>query len=174
MLFRLPNRAEFEGDEEEQLFNVAIQLLITWINRILFLKLMEAQLYKYQREDERFRFLSFEEIEEYNGLNKLFFQVLAVSYEDRSERINQHVGHIPYLNSSLFDVADIEQHGIRISELEDGQNKQRDGQPLKGEKLTALEYLLRFLDAYSFNTEGTAEVQKEAKTLINASVLGGF
>jgi type II restriction/modification system DNA methylase subunit YeeA len=31
---------------------------------------------------------------------------------------------------------------------------------------------LRFLDAYNFNTEGTAEVQKEAKTLINASVLG--
>jgi len=88
VLSRLQNRSEFGADEEEQLFNVAIQLLITWINRILFLKLLEAQLYKYHREDERFGFLSFEEIEEYNGLNKLFFQVLAVSYEDRSERIN--------------------------------------------------------------------------------------
>ncbi|HKK47374.1 MAG TPA: hypothetical protein VJ964_17735, partial [Balneolaceae bacterium] len=181
VLSRLPNRSAFGADEEEQLFNVAIQLLITWINRILFLKLLEAQLYKYHREDERFRFLSHEEIEEFDGLNKLFFQVLAVSYEDRSERINIHYSHIPYLNSSLFDVADIEQQAIRISELEDGLEmpvysrskiRSRDGQPLKGEKLSALEYLFRFLDAYNFNTEGTAEVQKEAKTLINASVLG--
>ncbi|PAU94223.1 type II restriction endonuclease [Aliifodinibius salipaludis] len=181
VISRLPNRSEFGDDEEEQLFNVAIQLLITWINRILFLKLLESQLFKYHREDDRFRFLSHRDIDEYDGLNKLFFQVLAVPVEDRSERINKHFGHIPYLNSSLFDVADIEQDTIRISELEDGLQmpvynrskiRNRDGERLKGEKLSALEYLLRFLDAYNFNTEGTAEVQKEAKTLINASVLG--
>lgn len=181
VLSRLPNRSEFGEDEEEQLFNVAIQLLITWINRILFLKLLEAQLYKYHREDDRFRFLNHEEIEEYDELNKLFFQVLAVPYEDRSDRINKHFGHIPYLNSSLFDVSDIEADALAISTLEDNlempvDNKSKitdgDGQPLKGETLSALEYLLRFLDAYNFNTEGTAEVQKEAKTLINASVLG--
>lgn len=181
VISRLPNRSEFGEDEQEQLFNVAIQLLITWINRILFLKLLESQLFKYHREDDRFRFLSHRDIDEYDGLNKLFFQVLAVPQEDRSERINKHFGHIPYLNSSLFDVADIEQDTIRISELEDGLQipvysrskiRNRDGERLKGEKLSALEYLLRFLDAYNFNTEGTAEVQKEAKTLINASVLG--
>lgn len=181
VISRLTNRSEFGDDEEEQLFNVAIQLLITWINRILFLKLLESQLFKYHREDDRFRFLNHRDIHEYDGLNKLFFQVLAVPQEDRSERINKHFGHIPYLNSSLFDVADIEQDTIRISELEDGLQmpvynrskiRNRDGERLKGEKLSALEYLLRFLDAYNFNTEGTAEVQKEAKTLINASVLG--
>jgi len=181
VISRLPNRSEFGDDEQEQLFNVAIQLLITWMNRILFLKLLESQLFKYHREDDRFRFLSHRDINEYDGLNKLFFQVLAVPKEDRSERINKHFGHIPYLNSSLFDVADIEQDTIRISELEDGLQmpvhsrskiRNRDGGRLKGEKLSALEYLLRFLDAYNFNTEGTAEVQKEAKTLINASVLG--
>src|SRR5699024_10256376 len=88
--------------------------------------------------------------------------------------------HIPYLNSSLFDVAGIEQQAIRISELEDNLEMPvharskitEDGEQLKGESLSSLEYLLRFLDAYNFNTEGTAEVQKEAKTLINASVLG--
>ncbi len=181
VISRLPNRSEFGEDEDKQLFNVAIQLLITWINRILFLKLLESQLFKYHREDDRFRFLSHRDIHEYDGLNKLFFQVLAVPQEDRSDRINKHFGHIPYLNSSLFDVADIEQDTIRISELEDGLQmpvysrskiRNRDGERLKGEKLSALEYLLRFLDAYNFNTEGTAEVQKEAKTLINASVLG--
>ena len=29
---------------EERLFNVALELTITWVNRILFLKLLEAQL----------------------------------------------------------------------------------------------------------------------------------
>ncbi|WP_440998517.1 type IIG restriction enzyme/methyltransferase [Fodinibius sp. SL11] len=181
VLSRIPNHSEYGDDEEEQLFNVAIQLLITWINRILFLKLLEAQLYKYHKEDDRFRFLSHEEIEEYDELNKLFFQVLARKYEERSDRINKHFGHIPYLNSSLFDVSEIEADAIAISALEDNLEMpvyhrskitDKDGQRLKGESLSTLEYLLRFLDAYNFNTEGTAEVQKEAKTLINASVLG--
>lgn len=182
VLSRLPNRSEFGEDEQEQLFNIAIQLLITWVNRILFLKLLEAQLYKYHREEhEEYRFLNHEDLKEYDGLNKLFFQVLAVPYEERSDRINKHFGHIPYLNSSLFDVSDIEAHAIAISALEDGLEmpvynkskiRDREGKRLKGEKISTLEYLLRFLDAYNFNTEGTAEVQKEAKTLINASVLG--
>jgi very-short-patch-repair endonuclease len=181
VLSQIPNRSEYGETKDEQLFNVAIQLLITWINRILFLKLLEAQLYKYHQEDEKFRFLSHRQIEEYDDLNKLFFQVLAVPNEDRSERIKNNYSHIPYLNSSLFDVAAIERNAVRISELEDGLEmpvyarskiRNREGERLKGESISALEYLLRFLDAYSFNTEGTAEVQEEAKTLINASVLG--
>jgi hypothetical protein len=181
ILSRLPHKYDYGETESEQLFNVAIQLLITWINRILFLKLLEAQLFKYHREDKRFRFLKYTQIEEYDELNKLFFQVLAVPLGERSERINKNFSHIPYLNSSLFDVADIEADAIYITALEDGlkmpvYNKSkirgRDRKRLKGEELSALEYLLRFLDAYNFNTEGTAEVQKKPKTLINASVLG--
>lgn len=181
VLQRIPNKSEFGEEREEQLFNVAIQLLIVWINRILFLKLLEAQLFKYHREDDKFRFLSHGQITEYDDLNKLFFQVLAVPYNQRSERINKEYGHIPYLNSSLFDPSEIEGNAVFIAALEDrmelpvyAQSKIRDGQGrrLKGESLSALEYLLRFLDAYSFNTEGTAEIQEEAKTLINASVLG--
>ena len=39
-------------------------------------------------------------------------------------------------------------------------------------KLPTLKYLLTFLDAYDFASEGSEGVQDEAKTLINASVLG--
>ncbi|HET6527981.1 MAG TPA: hypothetical protein VFG39_04450, partial [Balneolaceae bacterium] len=181
VLSRLENPDEYGNTEEEQLFNVALQLLITWINRILFLKLLEAQLYKYHQEDPKFRFLNHHEVEQYDWLNKLFFQVLAVPVEERSERIIKDFGHIPYLNSSLFDVADIEHTTLRISELEDNLQmpvysrskiRNRSGEKLKGESLSTLEYLLRFLDAYNFNAEGTAEIQEEAKSLINASVLG--
>jgi adenine-specific DNA-methyltransferase len=181
VLSRIPNKKSYGKDEEEQLFNVAIQLLITWINRILFLKLLEAQLYKYHRADEKFRFLSHRDLSEYDDLNRLFFQVLAVPEQERRDRIKADYAHIPYLNSSLFDLAEIEQHAIRISELEDGLEmpvyerskiRDRSGNRLKGASLSALEYLLRFLDAYNFDTVGTATVQSEDKSLINASVLG--
>ena len=39
-------------------------------------------------------------------------------------------------------------------------------------KMNALEYCLRFLDAYDFSSEGNKEIAEENKTLINASVLG--
>jgi hypothetical protein len=38
--------------------------------------------------------------------------------------------------------------------------------------MNTLEYLLRFLDAYDFSSEGSEDIQEENKTLINASVLG--
>jgi len=38
--------------------------------------------------------------------------------------------------------------------------------------LNTLDYLLRFLDAYNFSAESSGGIQKEDKTLINASVLG--
>src|SRR5699024_1424609 len=141
VLSRMSARGEYGEGEEEQLFNVAIELLITWINRILFLKLLEAQLCKYHDGDERFWFLSHRQITEYDHLNKLFFQVLAVPHGERSDRINAEYGHIPYLNSSLFDVADIEGQALFIAALEDGlampvhpRSKLRDrgGQRLKG------------------------------------------
>ena len=35
-----------------------------------------------------------------------------------------------------------------------------------------MHYLLKFLDAYDFSSEGKEEISEENKTLINASVLG--
>src|SRR5699024_2314502 len=72
ILSQLKQADEYGETEEEQVFNIALQLLITWINRILFLKLLEAQLHKYHREDDQFRFLNHERIEEYDVLQRLF------------------------------------------------------------------------------------------------------
>ncbi|MBK9334824.1 MAG: class I SAM-dependent DNA methyltransferase [Ignavibacteria bacterium] len=38
--------------------------------------------------------------------------------------------------------------------------------------LPTLEYILKFLDAYDFSSEGTEDIQESNRTLINASVLG--
>jgi len=45
------------------------------------------------------------------------------------------------------------------------------GKKLTG-KLTTLDYLFRFLNAYDFSGESGEDIQEDSKTLINASVLG--
>jgi len=173
-------RSDYGATREEQLFNLALELSITWINRILFLKLLEGQLVKYHRGNKSYRFLNTERISDYDALNKLFFQVLAVRENDRSEAVQQRFGNIPYLNSSLFEPNNLEHKTIRISNLEDEYTlpvlpatvlTDRTGKKGKGEKNT-LHYLFEFLDAYDFASEGSEEIQEENKTIINASVLG--
>ena len=177
-LDNIPERASFGKDREEQLFNVALTLTINWINRVLFLKLLEAQLVKYHKGDASYAFLRPLFIPDYDELNKLFFQVLAKRPHDRSSIINEKFGKIPYLNSSLFEISDLERKTIRISSLDNSElplyNRTvlKDGQKPRYKKLPTLRYLLEFLDAYDFASEGSEEVREAPKTLINASILG--
>ncbi len=92
---KLSKLSDYGNNKEEQLFNIALELVITWINRILFLKLLEGQLIKYNNGDKTFRFLNIERIHDYDELNKLFFQVLAVKESDRSELIKQKFSEHP-------------------------------------------------------------------------------
>ena len=179
-LSQLPKLSDYGSNKDEQLFNIALELVITWINRILFLKLLEGQLVKYNNGDESFRFLNIERIHDYDELNKLFFQVLAVKESDRSELIKQKFSNIPYLNSSLFEPSDLEHKTIRINSLENHAKhpvltgtvlKDKTGKKLTGE-IDPLQYLFDFLDSYDFSSEGSEDIQEENKTLINASVLG--
>ncbi len=176
---RLSNSTQFGNNTQERLFNVALELVITWINRILFLKLLESQLLKYHKSDKSFTFLSLEKVKTYNDLNSLFFSVLARKQDERSGSIKQLFPNVPYLNSSLFELTDIEQQTIVISNL-DNENlsiftssvlKDSNGKRQTG-TLNALEYLFEFLNAYDFSSEGSEDIQEENKTLINAAVLG--
>ena len=172
------NRTSFGKDKSEQLFNVALELTIGWINRILFLKLLEAQLVKYHKGDTSYAFLHPQFIPDYDELNKLFFQVLAKRPSDRTDIINDKFGKIPYLNSSLFEVNALERRTIRISSLDNGElplyssTVLKDGTKPRYKSLPTLRYLLEFLDAYDFASESFEDVQETAKTIINASVLG--
>jgi adenine-specific DNA-methyltransferase len=176
---RLENIHRFGATNNERLFNVALELSITWINRILFLKLLEAQLIKYNKGDKSFSFLNLERIRNFDDLNSLFFQVLARKPEERSEQIKKLFAKVPYLNSSLFEPAEIEHNGLFISQLKEtllpiiGSTvlKDRTGKKRSG-ALDALEYIFEFLNAYDFAGDGAEEIQEDNKTLINASVLG--
>ena len=179
-LSQVPKLSEYGNNKEEQLFNIALELGISWINRILFLKLLEGQLIKYKNGDKTFRFLNTERISDYDELNKLFFQVLAVKECDRSELVKQKFGNVPYLNSSLFEPNELEHKTIRISNLDDHFKlsvlsntvlKDKTGKKQTGD-IDPLQYLFDFLDSYDFSSEGSEDIQEENKTLINASVLG--
>ncbi len=177
---RIPNPSRFGSNTQERLFNVALELSITWINRILFLKLLEGQLISYHRDDKSYEFLNSSRIKNYDDLNSLFFQVLARKYEDRTEDVKFLFSKVPYLNSSLFEPTEIEHHTIFISNLRDDKTiplfpqtvlKNESGKRISGE-IGALDYLFRFLNAYDFSSEGSEDIQEDNKTLINSSVLG--
>ena len=59
---RLDKPTQFGSTKDERLFNVALELSITWINRILFLKLLEAQLITYHKGDKSYSFLNLDKI----------------------------------------------------------------------------------------------------------------
>jgi adenine-specific DNA-methyltransferase len=177
-LDNLTNKAYFGASKPEIIFNVSLSLCIRWINRILFLKLLEGQLYKYHNFDKSYKFLESDKIKDFNSMNKLFFSVLARKTEDRKEEIQKEFFRVPYLNSSLFEITTLENDLIDVSSLDNSLElpvykstvlKDAKGKKLTG-KVNTLNYLLDFLGSYDFGAEENSE--NLSKTLINASVLG--
>lgn len=176
-----PSLASVTGStRNERFFNAAMELCIIWINRILFLKLLEAQLLNYHNGNADYQFLNYNKIPDFDGLNRLFFQVMAIEPTSRNSAIKNLFPKVPYLNSSLFEQTELERNCIRISELEQSSKLtimnrsilKNDPRFKDKRELPFLEYLFAFLDAYNFSSEGIGEVAEKPKTLINASVLG--
>ena len=183
------NRANYSDEEhsdaaDNQLFDVALGLCITWLNRILFLKLLESQLLRYNDKTPQnlreVEFLTPRHIREFDELGELFFEVVAVPEANRPAAIVNRYGAVPYLNCSLFELTDLERQTITIKAL-NGQldlplfeqtalkNAQRQ---LQTGKLPALQYLLAFLNSFDFSSEGPAEIQIDNKPLMTATMLG--
>jgi len=152
--------------DEERTESMALELVLTWINRILFLKLLEAQLIKYHTEDkEKYKFLDFRQLNNWSEVNTLFFDILAKPINTRERK------EIPYLNSSLFEPTSLEFY-VPISKLNINNKLDIYSSTVLKETTprSVLQYLLEFLDCYNFGT-GDSNLS-ESKRLINASVLG--
>lgn len=181
-LSSITNLEHYGTTKKECLFNVALELVIIWINRILFLKLLEGQLISFNKNIKDYAFLNSNTIKGYDDLNNLFFGVLAKQQNERSENNKKLFAKIPYLNSSLFDPQSeaLEKSCFAISALNYNRTltidtktvlKDRAGKKLTGEKNT-LEYLFEFLNAYNFASDSSDGIQEDSKTIINAAVLG--
>ena len=168
-------------NDENKSFTVGLELCLTWVNRILFLKLLESQLLTYNANNPSYRFLTIDFINGFDELNNLFFSALARPLAERHRRYADKFKHIPYLNSSLFEHSIIESETFDITALKDEKMtvysstvvKDNNNRRYKG-KLNTLEYLFKFLDAYDFSAETNSEVNDsiQNRSLINASVLG--
>ena len=167
---------------EEETFNIALNLVITWVNRILFLKLLESQLISYhgQKSLDQYTFLDTRKIKNFDELNELFLKVLALPCTQRPQQVKDKFCYVPYLNSSLFEMTSNESTYFRITGLKQGDLplyartvlKDVNGHPMRMQ-MDTLDYLFRFLNSYDFGSEQNDDVtQSENKTLINASVLG--
>jgi adenine-specific DNA-methyltransferase len=177
-LHRIRDLSDYGETNDDRLFNISLELCITWINRILFLKLLEGQIVNYHQGNDDYKFLNTKTIHDFDELFKLFHKVLAVDINERTETIKNKYSRVPYLNSSLFDFSALEDQTIKINSLDHSAKLELISKTILSDisrtanSLPTLEYLLKFLDAYDFASEGTEDIQEENKNLINASVLG--
>lgn len=179
-LRNISNISAFGSTKQEQLFNIALELCITWVNRVLFLKLLEAQLSTYHKGNKDYLFLNTQTIFDFDELSNLFFQVLAEKPSNRRKHVQEKFSKVPYLNSSLFERTELERQSFDISALDnrlelsvhDKSVLKKAAHRTKTGTLPVLQYFFEFLDAYDFSAEGSEEIQEENKNLINASVLG--
>lgn len=160
---------------EEENFETILKLLILWLNRILFLKLIESNLVRFN-DDKNLKFLNFKKIPDFDKLSELFFEVLA---KEKSTRKKSEFAYLPYLNSSLFEKQSIE-NTLEISNLNnDLKLFYYKNTVLKDDKCKAkkgqvglLEYLFEFLDSFDFGSDDEQSEILSQKELISSSVLG--
>lgn len=173
------DKLEVKDIPKDKQEDIAIQLTVIWMNRILFLKLLESQLVLFNK-DESYRFLTYDKLPSFEEIYTLFFAVLAKKITDRNERVQKKFGYIPYLNSSLFEENELEvsRDGIGIDRLPEGDIEIFSKTSLKGSnnkrksgKINIIQYLFEFLDSYDFSTS-ISHHEKSKNDLINASVLG--
>lgn len=160
---------------QKENFETILKLLILWLNRILFLKLIESNLVRFN-DDKNLKFLNFKKIPDFDKLSELFFEILA---KEKSKRKKSVFAYLPYLNSSLFEKQSIE-NTLEISSLnndlklfyykntilKDDKCKAKKGQ------VGLLEYLFEFLDSFDFGSDDEQSEILSQKELISSSVLG--
>lgn len=160
---------------EKEDFETILKLLILWLNRILFLKLIESNLVRFN-DDKNLKFLNFKKIPDFDKLSELFFEILA---KEKSKRKKSVFAYLPYLNSSLFEKQSIE-NTLEISSLSNDlklyyyKNTMLKDDKCKAKKgqVGLLEYLFEFLDSFDFGSDGEQSEILSQKELISSSVLG--
>lgn len=162
---------------EDKKYDAALELVLTWVNRLLFIKLVESQVVSFNSYDEpeKHSFFNKDKIKTFRHIDDLFFKVLALPKNQRDEEVNKIFGEVPYLNSKLFECTSLEHHLTNISVL-----KVQKMTPYKDTVITDsagkrekdpqdnISYLIDFLAKYNFGEVRTDDTRE----LINASVLG--
>ena len=163
---------------DEEKYDAALELVLMWVNRLLFIKLVESQVMNFSSNADRNNYSFFNEsrISTFRNIDDLFFKVLALPEESRDDDVKKQFPGVPYLNSKLFECSYLEHRlNTKISFLKVSKMKpyretvitDGAGKRIK-EALNNINYLIAFLAKYNF---GEARPD-DTRELINASVLG--
>lgn len=164
----------------QDVFDIALELASTWINRLLFLKLLDSLLIKFNN-NEISSFLNFNNIASFKDISDLFFQVISVKPNERLTDLKNKYIQIPYLNNSLFEKTVLEQNYLSIDEIENSDINiykstvivDENGERIDG-IVGLLDYLLVFIDMYDFSNDIDIEnvFRFNKKIPINSAVFG--
>lgn len=159
--------------DENEVIDKTFSAIIVWTNRLLFIKLFEGQLFAINGEKHEYRILDKEKIKNENDLQNLFFKILGTKERESGEFFDKFKD-VPYLNSSLFENYDVERNDVMIRDIDnrDVEVKSHSKTKKKG-KLKLVEYIIDFLNSYSFSSvsSGDSEIAN-GKEIIDAAVLG--
>lgn len=176
---------------EKKAEEIALELILTWINRLIFIKLFESQLISFNQNEitfgNSFKILDYEIFNDFKKIQILFTKILGkkiredYDFEDFENKKAVDFNYIPYLNSSLFEVTQKESKYYTIENIQQPKTnieiykktnlKNWDKYRNKSYRPSLLEYTIDFLNSYSFTSQNIQD-KKENSTIINASVLG--
>lgn len=169
---------KFKDDKdrsEEEAIDKTFELIIIWLDRLLFIKLFEGQLRLFNGDSSEYKILSNDKIKSFDDLQNLFFNVLGRRERDVNEFYNMF-SEIPYLNSALFERQEVESDDVNINELRNLQIKLKNNSVLgkKGNnEEELLKYVIDFFNCYIFGAESDEDgIYHEKDDIIDASVLG--
>ena len=151
---------------------MTFELVLIWINRLLFIKLFEGQLISFNSDNEEYHIISRDKIHSFDDLQNLFFDVLGT--KDRTDSpFHDKFKLIPYLNSSLFEKQTSETKFVFISYLKNDKIE-RKSKSVLGKKssssLPILDYIIDFLNSYNFSSYENDE--SNHGEIIDSAVLG--
>ena len=151
------------------------ELVIIWMNRLLFIKLFEGQLITFNGDEKVYHILDSDKIIDFQNLQDLFFEVLGKKERDDNDFIKKFE-KIPYLNSSLFERYDIEKQELNINAMKNEMVAKKKNSVVgtkTNTEIPILDYLIAFLNSYSFSSEiSKNDTVIAGRDIIDASVLG--
>ena len=161
--------------DETPCIEKTFELVIIWMNRLLFIKLFEGQLIAFNGDSKDFHIIDSEKITSFHDLQNLFFDVLGKQNREDTPFFKRFE-KIPYLNSSLFERYEVEKNDININLMRNlpvVKKKNSVVGATSEQTIPLLEYIIEFLNSYSFSSElGKDNTIVQGRDIIDSSVLG--
>ena len=170
---QLYNRFKYDldFDDEELVKEKTFELIIIWLNRLLFIKLFEGQLISFNGDNDNYHILNTDKIKSFDDIMNLFFNVLGKKDRECNEFYDKFK-NIPYLNSSLFERQEIEKSDATVKDIKNESilvmHKTVLGKKAPKE-MPLLQYVINFLNSYTFCSDSN---NTELNNIIDAAVLG--